>query len=947
MDQITAPAFALGPDLCVQHVNTAMAALLDQRASNAPLADLAQLVQPADLATLQQPLTGDDTAHQVPMSGTNQFIMIAPVIGPSTERVGFFAIVGPQADTTRDQFARWHAILGHIDDGLWDYDAHTKTRYRSEGWRRLRGLDDGDTSRDRREDWLAFIHPDDRTRLDTLTADLLNGKVTTFEITYRERHADGHWIWVASKGKVVRHDADGNVLHIVASNRDITRTKETEDKLRTLETLRERWRISLESAGQGVWDLRLAEGSRYCSDLWCTMRGYTSDNCPQERMSKWFRYIHPDDQLRLRGQIAKLNSGETDEIRFEYREKHKQGHYIWIVSRGRVVERDESGAPAHIIGNDTDITAIKADHDEFDSLSKSLELAVTTARIGIWQFNTHTRIAKWDAQMGHIYGLEMHDDQDMTGMWEKHLHPDDLEPVTKLANHCLRTGKEFNQDFRIVRPDGTIRHVRSRAAQYTDDVGVRRVIGVNWDITEDRQRAEVLRQANALAQKQNEALETARAEMEHSALHDALTGLANRRLLDDAEKSSRGKAVVLHIDLDRFKQINDTLGHAAGDEVIIHVANLLRKHAPQNATVARVGGDEFVILLPQMPADGVLESLADTIITAAAEPLTIKGHACRFGMSVGIATSAEGETGSALFANADMALYLAKNDGRGRYRFFTEDLKIAMQTKNRLADEILAGLQNHEFYCLYQPQFHADTLNLSGVEALVRWRHPDGSMRSPDSFLPVAEELNVVGRIDQMVLDQAIADTLHWQKRGLPVPRMSVNVSARRLLDPDLPANLACLKKAPGEFAFELLESVFLDAHDEQLAANLACIRDLGIDIEVDDFGTGHASIVGLLKLQPNRLKIDRELVSPVDTSAKQRLLIKSIVEIGKLQGIGVVAEGVETPAHIDVLRDLGCDHLQGYGLASPMPRDQLSALLHAAQSNGKYSPYGGPTFVL
>lgn len=949
VDQIAAPALVIGPDFCILHINALMAHCLKISETIDDTLSLKDLVAPADWTGLSNSLQNGTVAQHICLSPSGQTIMIVPLDDRSTGAIGYLGIITQKTARSDDpQAQRLLTILSNLDDGIWDLDIANGNRFRSDGWRRIRGLAAHDTSRDTREDWLRFVHPDDHAALDALTQEIIDGKHPVFELTYRERHADGHWMWIASKGRVSRYDSKGQVQHIVASNRDVTKSREIASKLSELETDTKRWQVAIECAGQGLWDYDYAAGTRFYSDIWCTLRGFAPDDHVRETQSDWFARVHPDDQDQLEQEIAQVNRGDTDDIRYEYRERHNDGHYIWILSRGRVVSRMPNGLPARTIGNDTDISRVKDHSKVLEGVSKSLELAVTTAGIGVWQFNLHTQQSDWDKQMYTIYGVTPGSPEDTRDRWEKHLHPDDKATAITEAANCIQADEEFNSEYRIVRPNKTVRYIRSRAAQFTDQRGHERLIGINWDITADRERADVLRQANALAHAQNKALETARAKMEHDALHDALTGLANRRGLDEFELAYGGHATVLHIDLDRFKQINDTLGHAAGDQVIVHAGNILKDAAPTDALVARVGGDEFVIFLPYTPDDNALEHLATQIITAAQEPVTINGHACRFGMSVGIAT-ARGEiiAGTTLFANADMALYLAKNEGRGRFRFYNEDLKIATQAKNRLADEILSGLANKEFFCIYQPQFDAKTLNLSGVEALVRWRHPDGKIRAPDAFLAVAEELNVVSRIDQLVLDQAIADTIAWQAAGLPVPRMSVNVSARRLTDPDLPEKLACLKNAPGEFAFELLESVFLDTQDSQLAANIACIRGMGIDIEIDDFGTGHASIVGLLRLQPNRLKIDRELVSPVDTSPKQRLLIKSIVEIGKLQGIGVVAEGVETPAHIAVLRDLGCDHLQGYGLASPMPGNQLMALLHAAHATGKYSPYDGTGIII
>jgi EAL domain-containing protein (putative c-di-GMP-specific phosphodiesterase class I) len=266
---------------------------------------------------------------------------------------------------------------------------------------------------------------------------------------------------------------------------------------------------------------------------------------------------------------------------------------------------------------------------------------------------------------------------------------------------------------------------------------------------------------------------------------------------------------------------------------------------------------------------------------------------------------------------------------------FTNDLRTALVKKQQCADDILTSLDRGEFGCVYQPQFCASSLKVSGIEVLVRWHHPKRGMLSPIEFLDTAEELGVVSRLDQIVLERALADVAVWEAQGLPVPRISVNVSGRRLRDPALPAWIDHLGERAKNISFELLESIFLDDSDDLLKSNLQAIRDLGISIEVDDFGTGHASIVGLLNLRPDRLKIDRQLILPILGSERQRLLVKSIVEIGKVQGIGVVAEGVETAAHIDVLRDLGCDFLQGYGLCRPVPAAEIQGLLAVAKATG------------
>jgi EAL domain-containing protein (putative c-di-GMP-specific phosphodiesterase class I) len=236
-----------------------------------------------------------------------------------------------------------------------------------------------------------------------------------------------------------------------------------------------------------------------------------------------------------------------------------------------------------------------------------------------------------------------------------------------------------------------------------------------------------------------------------------------------------------------------------------------------------------------------------------------------------------------------------------------------------MADEILHGLEWDEFLAYYQPQFDANTLDIVGVEALVRWRHPVQGILTPDVFLHTAEELNVVSTIDRIILEQTLARHAEWSLDGLVIPHVSVNVSARRLQDEELIGSLSDMAIKPGVLSFELVESIFLDENDELVTWNINQIKELGIDIEIDDFGTGYASIVSLLKLKPRRLKIDRQLVSPITTSPAQRRLVESIIDIGKSLGIEVTAEGVETMEHARILKELGCDILQGHAFAAAM----------------------------
>lgn len=435
------------------------------------------------------------------------------------------------------------------------------------------------------------------------------------------------------------------------------------------------------------------------------------------------------------------------------------------------------------------------------------------------------------------------------------------------------------------------------------------------------------------------ALEQAHRVMEHNALHDALTRLPNRRFLDQqlsqasAAAGRDGPLTLLHIDLDRFKDINDTLGHAAGDDVLKHAAGVLRDHIPAEDFIARIGGDEFVLLSRREPKAADFTALATRLIAAISEPMTIAGHDCRIGASVGIATRGEpGESAEQLLVNADIALYEAKRRGRNRVESFNDELRLRTVGIKRLGDDILRGLERQEFRAFFQPQFDARTLEIVGVEALARWEHPTRGFISPDTFLPVAETLNVVARIDEAILDQALFQAARWRAQGLDIPRVSVNVSCQRLRDETLVDKLRGMNIRPGTLTFELLESISFDGADDALKRSIEEIKALGIDIEIDDFGTGHASIVSLLELSPKRLKIDRRLILPLIESRAQQSLVGSIIDIGRVRGIEIVAEGVETLAHAELLRKLGCHALQGYAFARPMAADAFLAFARARE---------------
>ncbi len=579
------------------------------------------------------------------------------------------------------------------------------------------------------------------------------------------------------------------------------------------------------------------------------------------------------------------------------------------------------------------LAVLRSREAELRRLSRRLGLALETSQVGVFELDLETRELLWDDRVNALYGLPQDGGERGYEHWRNAIHPEDLrraEEEYRLA--CEVTG-QYHSEYRIITPAGLVRNVRAIGTVYKDHDSTPKMVGVNWDVSADVALNESLKRSNRLSEARNSELEAAKAAIEHNALHDSLTGLPNRRYLDDVLKSraehagrNGGTLALLHIDLDRFKQINDTLGHAAGDAMLVHAAYTLSANCGPDDFVARIGGDEFVVVSNVKDGEAALGALADRLIARMRLPILYEGHECRSGISVGIAYE-EGRNPdpNRILINADIALYRAKSRGRNRYEFFTSALQAEVIRTKRLADEILHGLETDQFLPWYQPQFDATTLEIVGVEALARWRHPVKGILPPAHFLDVAEDLNVVSSIDRLVLEKALVDFAEWDRLGLGIPKVAVNVSARRLQDEQLIASLKGLAFEPGRLAFELVESIFLDDTDDMVRWNAEQIKELGIDIEIDDFGTGYASIVSLMKLKPRRLKIDRQLVSPIVVSAQQRRLVQSIVDIGRSLDIEVVGEGVETMEHAAILRDLGCKVLQGYAFAAPMSAEALS----------------------
>ena len=437
------------------------------------------------------------------------------------------------------------------------------------------------------------------------------------------------------------------------------------------------------------------------------------------------------------------------------------------------------------------------------------------------------------------------------------------------------------------------------------------------------------------ARRQRDAIISAKKEIEHQALHDPLTGLPNRRALDAAiqERAGHG-ATLIRIDLDHFKYINDTLGHEAGDFALCEVARILREETSEADLPVRVGGDEFVIFMGQGKGIDDAEALAEQILVRIREPKIQGSKTIRFGASFGVASTQDDLlTLDQLIVGADAALYEAKDMGRNRVRRYSEDLHHQVLDRRSLAREIRRAIAREEFVPYFQPQFCARTRAIVGVETLVRWASPTLGLVMPDKFLPVARQLSAIEDIDGIIFEKALRDIDFLNRQGFDIPKVSFNVTAERVSNPDLFTAVLKHQVDRPKIAFEILESVLIEDQSELFRFSLDRLREMGVSIEVDDFGSGHASILGLMHLMPDVMKIDKELVLPITESDTALGLMRQVVGMADLMGLKITAEGVETLEHADILADLGCDTLQGYAFTKPLSTDDLATFLRTYEA--------------
>ena len=427
--------------------------------------------------------------------------------------------------------------------------------------------------------------------------------------------------------------------------------------------------------------------------------------------------------------------------------------------------------------------------------------------------------------------------------------------------------------------------------------------------------------------------------IEYLASHDSLTNLPNRemfngllrRTIDAAERYQRQFAV-LFIDLDRFKVINDSLGHDAGDMLLVEIGGRLRRALRASDVVARLGGDEFVVILEETAERPEVERIAGELLSVLSQPVQLSGHECHTTASIGIAMyPSDGSDMQTLTKNADMAMYLAKEDGKNGFRFFTKEIKAQSIERLTLESALRRALEREQFSLHYQPKVDMASGQITGVEALLRWNHPELGLVSPGQFIPLAEETGLIVPIGRWVLKEACAQNMAWQRRGLRPVTMAVNLSPRQFADAhllqDVDEALLASGMSPVLLQLEVTESMVMRNVSRAIKV-LDAIQSRGIRLAIDDFGTGYSSMSLMKQFPIDTIKIDRSFVRDLPNDSEDQAIAQAIISMGKALGMTVIAEGVETVEQQTFLRNHACDEMQGFLFSKPLPPRQMAELL-------------------
>lgn len=706
---------------------------------------------------------------------------------------------------------------------------------------------------------------------------------------------------------IARIDVEGPPRY-TAYLRDVTEQRRAQEALRESER---RYRALFEANPHPMWIYDL-ETLRFLAVNDAAVERYGWSR--EEFLAMTIRDIRPPEETpRLLGVVAEAGRGGLYRSGI-WRHLRKDGGVMLVEVSSHYLEFEGRPARAVLVNDVTE--QIRAQ----EALQESEERFRLLARVtndALWDWNLKNNTLWWSEGFEALFGFRRDEIESTIDSWTTRIHPDDAARVLEGIYAVIDgDGYTWSDEYRFLRKDGCYAHVLDRGYVIRDGAGKPlRMIGGMTDLTQQKVSEE---------------------RIEQLAFYDSLTGLPNRALLLDrlqqtlAAAERHGERVaLLFLDLNRFKEINDTQGHATGDAVLLEVARRFRATLRQEETVARIGGDEFLVVAQGVDQAGAA-SIAERLQLALAQPLMVRDQAFSVGASIGIAFYPDdGRCPEELLKHTDIAMYRAKAT-KESWCFYRPEMGTELARRLETARRLEQALSQDALELHFQPQFDLETQTLTGAEVLLRWTDPQWGALSPAEFVPVAEERGLMGRLGEWVLRSACRQLQAWQAAGYALPgRVAVNVDARQFEDPEFVAKVCAIVKAaglvPGDFELEITESGVM-ADPERAVAVTEALREAGFAIAIDDFGTGYSSLAYLKRFAVDTLKIDISFVRDMLSDGNDEAIVRTIIAMARSLGLATLAEGVENHAQAERLAALGCDFAQGFYFGRPQPADAFAA---------------------
>ena len=701
----------------------------------------------------------------------------------------------------------------------------------------------------------------------------------------------------------------------------------------------ERLKLVIDATGVGIWDWQIRTGVLIFNQRWAEIIGYTVDELQPIQFDIWADNLHPADLILAKELLEKHWCGELELYEVEARMKHKKGHYIWVLTSGKTVEWQDDGQPKRMLGTHLDITHRKESEQNLVVTSQLLHESQKIAQVGGWELDLETGFLYWTDETYRIHDTSPEEFNPTVDAGVGYFLPESRDCISRALDEAINQGVGYDLELETLTTKGRKIDVRTTCIVTRKNGVSVRLTGIFQDISDQKAIQRKLETINHDLEHANEALQL-------SAHYDPLTELPNRNLLADRMqqtmvKSQRKKqsVAIAFIDLDGFKTINDTYGHSFGDELLRKTAVQLNKVLRQGDTLARIGGDEFVVVMSEFETPSDSNKMLNRMLDSVSTRINVYGKLLEVSASIGVTYYPQDNSSpDQLLRHADQAMYVAKQRGKNCFHIFDIEQDVAVKHRQEELDRINTALRDKEFTLFYQPKIDLRSKQVIGLEALIRWEHPQRGLLPPSEFLPAIEQDILDIEIGEWVIKEALHQLQTWQAAtDLPI---SVNISPLQLQNPNFVSRLdemikQCPKFKVNSLELEILESSALK-DIEQVSRVITDCKKLGVTFSIDDFGTGYSSLTYLKQLPAEYLKIDQSFVRDMLTDKDDLAIIQGIIELAKAFNLKVIAEGVETATHGDQLLTLGCYFAQGYGIARPMPASEVLPWLADWQQNAQ-----------